>query len=193
MTTPPPAEPQTRGTIVHSLTAATRELWGEDGLNEVSQRLSAEARAATLGAEFTSLGWYPTRHLLEWNEAILHGPAAGDRSAFRHAVALSIRLGFGRVRRVFLSFATPTLLAERAVQLWRHDQTHGTLTVTTADASLGRSRVVLKDHPFTTTPVARLAIAEVFREVLSLSRAKNVVESHATAGEVLAIDLSWDA
>jgi hypothetical protein len=190
---PSPTAPLTKGTIVHSLIAATREIWGDDGVQDVSQRLSGEARAATLGPDFTPLGWYPTRHILEWNDAILAGPAGGDERAFRRAVARSIDLGFGRVRRVFLSFATPTLLAERATQLWKHDHTHGVLTLDSSATSTGRAQVALTDHPFTTTSVARIAIAEVFREVLSLSRAKNVVESHAMSGDALVITLSWDA
>jgi len=190
---PHSTEPLTKGTVIHALVAATREIWGEDGLRDVSERLSGETREATLGATFTSLGWHPTRQILEWNEALWGGPAAGDDQAFRHVVARSIELGFGRVRRVFLSFATPTLLAERATQLWKHDHTHGVLTLDSSAQAEGRAKVALAGHPFTTTPVSRIAIAEVFRDVLSLSRAKNVVESHAMSGDVLVISLSWDA
>jgi hypothetical protein len=174
----PPAEPLTRGIILHSMTAAIRELWG-DG-------------ASTTGPDFAPLRWYPTRYIVEWNEAMMDGPSRGNEQAFRRTVARSMDLSFGRVRRVFLSFATPTLLAERATRLWKHDHTHGLLTVDTSQQSDGRARVTLAGHPFVATARSRIAIAEALRHVLSLSRASNVRESHAMSGDALAIAFTWD-
>jgi hypothetical protein len=182
-----------RGTLLHSVAAGVLDVWGADGLRDVTSHLPDETRAATTGPMFTTLSWYPTRYVLDWDVAKMAGPARGDEDAFRRSVARSIDLGFGRIRRAFLSFATPVMLAERAAQLWRHDHTHGDLSIDASARRDGHSRVVLTGHPFTETPLARMAFAEVIRHILSLSRARNVRESHALTGEALVVDLTWDA
>lgn len=185
----------TRGTLLHSVAAGVLDVWGPEGLRDVTARLPEETRAATTGPAFTLLSWYPTRYVMDWDVAKMAGPARGDEAAFRRSVTRSIDLGFGRIRRALLSFATPVLIAERAAELWRHDHTHGLLSVDSAERSQGHARVTLTDHLFTTTPLARMAFAEVTRHVLSLSRARNVRESHDPSGDgdALVITLTWDA
>jgi hypothetical protein len=185
-------EPMTRGTVLHSSIEACRELWGEDGLRDALRRLPAEVREATTGADFTALRFYPTRYVNAWDEAKMAGPARGDEDEFRRSVARGMELGFGRVRRVFLSFATPMLLAQRAAELWRHDHTHGEVSVDSSMRDQGRARVTLVGHPFVETPLARLAFGEVVRHLLSMSRARNVRETHAHSGDSLVVALSWD-
>ena len=182
-----------RGTLLHSVAAAVREVWGEEGLREVIARLPEETRAATTGPAFTTLSWYPTRYVVDWDAAKMAGPARGDEESFRRSVMRGIDLGFGRIRRALLSFATPVIIAERAAELWRHDHTHGKLSVDSSRRNEGKARVLLTGHPFTETPVARMAFAEVMRHVLSLSRARNVRESHTLEGDVLVVALTWDA
>lgn len=194
---PASSESMTRGTILHSVATAVRDLWGDDGLRDATERLPDETRTATTGADFESLGFYPTRYILDWNVAVMDGPAGGDEREFRRTVARSIDLGFGRIRRVFLSFATPTLLAQRASELWRHDHTHGRLVLDPDESVPGRRRITLTGHPFVSNPLARMAFSEVLRRVLSLSRVRNVRETHslksATTGDSLVIVLTWDA
>jgi hypothetical protein len=193
---PDPAapEPMTRGTLLHSMTAGVLDVWGEDGLRDVISRLPEETRAVTTGPSFTTLSWYPTRYVLDWDVAKMAGPARGDEAAFRRSVTRTIDLGFGRIRRSLLSFATPTMMAERAAQLWRHDHTHGELSVDTSGRREGHAVATLRGHPFATTPLGRMAFAEVIRHVLSLSRARNVRESHAPGGgDALVVTLTWDA
>jgi hypothetical protein len=172
--------------------AGVRDLWGEDGLRDLEARLPDATREATRGPEFAPLRWYPTRYLVEWHAAMMDGPAGNDEAAFRRGVARSIDFGFGRVRRVLLSIATPMLLAERAAVLWRHENTHGVLAVDTSGRAEGKGRVTLTGHPFVRTPLSRKAFAEVLRHILSLSRAQNVRESHAATGEALVVALTWD-
>jgi hypothetical protein len=97
------------------------------------------------------------------------------------------------VRRAFLSFATPVLLAQRAAELWRHDHTHGQLVLDPDESIPGRRRVTLTEHPFVETPLSRTSFAEVMRYVLSLSRARNVRETHALSAGALVVDLTWNA
>jgi hypothetical protein len=184
-----PPEPMTKGTILHALVGAVRETWGEPGIRAIVDRLPPATAEATPG--LVPIVWYPTRYLLEWNAALMDGPAQGDENAFRRCVARSIDLGFGRVRRAFLVFATPKLLAKRAADLWRHDHTHGTLTRSERDLPPRTARFLLEDHLFVKAPVDRLAIAEVLRHVLSLSHANDVRETHAMQGNALAITLRW--
>jgi hypothetical protein len=178
---------------MHSVVAAVRDVWGEEGLRDVVSRLPAETREATTGPEFSPLSWYPTRYVVDWDVAKMDGPAHGDEAAFRRSVDRGTDLGFGRVRRAFLSFATPILLANKAAELWRHDHTHGALLIDASRRAEGRARLTLTDHPFVGTALSRLAFAEVMRYVLSLSRARNVRESHAMSGEGLVVALTWDA
>jgi hypothetical protein len=186
-----PGESLTKGTILHSLAAAVRDLWGDDGARALAAELPEETAAATTGAELVPIRWYPTRYLLDWNAAMMEGPARRDEEAFRRCVDRSMDLGFGRVRRAFLALATPTLLGKRAAQLWRHEHTHGSLAIVTEGLAPNTARVTLADHPFVTTAYSRVAIAEVMRHLLSLSRAHDVRETHAAHGDALVITLRW--
>jgi hypothetical protein len=189
---PASTEPMSRGTLLHSVAAGVREVWGEEGLRDVTSRLPEETRAATTGPAFTTLSWYPTRYVVDWDAAKMAGPARGDEEAFRRSVMRGTDLGFGRIRRALLSFATPVILAERAAELWRHDHTHGKLSVDSSRRREGHAVVTLTDHPFTETAVARMAFAEVMRHILSLSRARNVRESNALREGALVVELDWD-
>jgi hypothetical protein len=191
-TAPPSQESLSKGTILHSQILAIREIWGEDGLRDVVARLPEDTARATTGVDFGPLRWYPTRYLLEWGVALMDGPAQHDEEALRRAVARSVDLGFGRVRRAFLAFATPERLGQRATELWHHEHSCGELSIEQRIQGEGTARLELRDHPFLTTALSRVSVAEVFRHILSLSRARNVRESHAMLGDALVITLRWD-
>lgn len=180
-----------RGTILHSQRVSAQLQWGDEGVKAVLQRLSPETREATFGPAFTPLGWYPTRYIVEWVEAIHDVAARRDEQAVREWVDRAIDMSFGRVRRVFLRLATPTLLVQRAAELWRREHTHGVLTME-SDVPARIARITLRDHPFTTTFASRIATSEIFRHVLSLSKARNVRESHALHEGTLKVSLLWE-
>ena len=186
-----PGEPMSKGTIVHSLIAAVRDVWGEDGIQGALARLAPDVAEATMGADFVPLKWYPTRYVVAWNSAIYDGPAAGDEATFCRCVVRSIDFGFGRVRRAFLRIATPQLVAERATALWQREHTHGTLALE-PDLPAGLARVTLRGHPFVESAQGRAATAEVFRYVLSLSRAKDVRVTHGMEGDALVMGFRWE-
>jgi len=48
-----------------------------------SNSVPDETRMATTGADFESLGFHPTRYILDWNVAVMDGPAGGDEREFR--------------------------------------------------------------------------------------------------------------
>ena len=178
-----------RGTIVVSLGAAVRDVWGDEAWQRLVDGLPRETAIATTGVNLMSLTWYPTRYLQDYERAIFEGPAQRDEAAFRRYIDRRIDMGFGRVRRTFLRFATPERLATKAAELWRHDQTHGVLKVD--QFGDGLSRLSLRGHPYVTNPLSRLSTAEVMRHILSLSRYRDVRETHALVDEALVITLLW--
>jgi hypothetical protein len=178
-----------RGTIVVSIGPAVRDVWGDPSWEGVVDRLPHETVVATTGANLMSLTWYPTRYLLDYERAIFEGPARRDEDAFRRYVDKRIDMGFGRVRRTFLRFATPERLATKASELWRHDQTHGVLKVDAVEDGL--ARLSLRGHPYVPNPLSRMSTAEVMRYILSLSRYSDVRETHALVDDALVMTLLW--
>ena len=183
-------EPLTRGTVWLAFREGAARAWGEDGVREVERLVPPEDRPAE-GEPVEALAWVPTRWLVAWNQAAHDGPSRGEERAFHRYVAHTVDLSFGRVRRALLKIATPHLLAQRAADLWRHDHTTGTVTI----ARVGDHEIhgVLSDHPFTSTPVARGAITEALRHLLSLARAERVRAVHQVEGPGrLAIRFTWE-
>jgi hypothetical protein len=191
---PPPSrvgEPCARGTILVASRLAALKLWGKAGLDEIGARLSDDVRQATIEEIVVATQWLPERHVLEWTEAVWNGPARRRAPELRRWVDTRIDLGFGRVRVLLLKVITPAGLAERGASLWRHDHSTGIWRGATFE---GRGVITLSDHPYTTTEVGRLAIAEVFRYLVALVRGpRNVREEHAVdATGVLTVKLAWD-
>jgi hypothetical protein len=184
-----PTEPMSRGTIVVSIGPAVRDVWGEAQWQSVLDHLPRETAVATTGANLMSLTWYPTRYLQDYEHAIFEGPAKRDEDSFRRYIDRRIDMGFGRVRRSFLRFATPQRLVMKASELWRHDQTHGLLKVDSFDD--GISRLSLRGHPYVSNPLSRMSTAEVMRHILSLSRYRDVRETHALVEDALVMTLLW--
>jgi hypothetical protein len=188
--TPEIAEPCARGIILHSFRVSAVEIWGEDGLRAIAARLPEDTRARTLDEIVLPVAWLPERDVMRWHEVVFTGPARSDEVAFRRFMDRTMDHGFGRVRRLLLRFVTPHGLMQKAAALWRHDHTHGSLEIESRERSLTG---VLRDHPYSTTPISRLAIAEVFRYALEMSGVKNAREEHAPggAGDLL-VRLAWD-
>lgn len=178
-----------RGIVPHASHLATMQLWGVAGLNSVAALLPPDTRAATIDQPIEPLGWMPERHQMAWFEAVFQGPCKNDDVAYCAWVDRMMDLSFGRVRRMMLAAITPQGLIERAAELWRHDHSHGTLRVTTSSSG---AIATLHDHPFTRSATTRRAMAEVYRYAISLSRAKDVRETHLLdARGDLVVRLSW--
>lgn len=181
-----------RGTILMAFREAAMELWGEAGLRELGQRLPEAARVETLEISTVNLAWVPEAYVLAWYDAVWHGPCEKRRDAFRKFLNCMMDHGFGRVRKAFLSLAQPPTILNRAPGLWRHDHTHGELTVESLESESARVR--LSNHPYTATSLACLATAEIYRYCVTLCRAKNVTELHyREAGGSLVVRLRWQS
>jgi hypothetical protein len=121
---------------------------------------------------------------------VWNGPAGRQAQVFRDFVALTIDLGFGRVKKFFLSMATPAMLAERSERIWREEFSTGRLKGTMLSSTL--ATLLLIDHPFTESAVTRVVAAESFRRVVSYTVTTPVREVHTMTPEGLLIRLRWD-
>jgi len=165
-TTPPPnGEPHARGSVLHGFRAAVVDLWGEEGLRDLADRLPADVRAATFDAIVLPFEWVPVAHTIAWHEALAAGPARGDDRELARAVGRAIDLGFGRFKSAFFSGVTPERLVERAPELWRWQHTHGQLS---AHAETATGLVTLQGHPYVDHPVSRRVTAESFRHIVTI-------------------------
>jgi hypothetical protein len=127
--------------------------------------------------------------MLALADAVFAGPAGRSVGAYHAFVGNQVRLGFGRVRRMLLHLAPPELVLERAPELWRHDHSDGELVVAVEGK---HAHVEIVDHPHATTDVACLTAAEIFRCVLSLTRASQVTSTYRrTRPRCLEVQLGW--
>lgn len=185
-----PTEPSSRATHVVAFRAASLAMWGNDGWQAVIDRLPHDTcEALVQGGVVIAAGWVPERHMVKLAEVVFDGPARGNIDTYREFVHQVIALGFGRVRRVLVQLAHPHAVLRRAPELWRHDHTHGELTVQMDE----KSALVFVTHDvLTATQLSRATAAEMFRAVLTLTRARDVKQEHGLdAGGRLRVLLKW--
>jgi hypothetical protein len=188
-TSPPPSgEPFARGSVIHGFRAAALEIWGEDGLRDVADRLPVDARVATIDRTVLPIEWVLIRHVVAWHEALWDGPIRRDEQQLALLVARSIDLGFGRVKSAFFSGITADRLRDRAPELWRWQHTHGVLTV---EMEAARAIVTLRGHPYVENAASRRVTAESYRAILALAGAREVRAAWGTEDSSLVVHLSW--
>jgi hypothetical protein len=173
---PVPTEPVARRVIFAGFRAAATVVWGDEGLRAIRAQMTSEVREETLDPIVLSREMLPERYVMAWYEAVWAGPAQRQQAPFCTFLDRMMDHGFGRVRKVLLGFVSPAQLAVKAAELWRHDHDTGTLTTSTEGCV---TTVVLRDHVYTTTPLSRLAIAEIYRYAISLTRGtREPTETH---------------
>lgn len=183
-------EVRARGTILMAFREAAHDLWGEDGEREIGKRLPDVVRAETLDLAAVNLAWVPEAYVLSWYDALWHGPCDKQREVFARFLCRMMDNGFGRVRKAFLAFAKPAMILSKAPTFWRHDHSHGELTVEALEAD--SAKVKLSDHPYTRTSLGCLATAEIYRYCVTLCRAKHVTEIHyRDPSGALVVRLRW--
>ena len=168
---------------------ACEEMWGKRGLARVVELLPAAISEATAGLMPLD-EWIPEEFIIAWAQAVWEGPAERNEAVFRAYASLTIKHGFGRMKKLLLQRMEPAQIAPRAPGLWRGEHTTGSLDVELVGPYQMRAR--LQDHPYVETPLLRLAVAEAFRAVVALTRAANVVETHAPRGAPLLVNLRWE-
>jgi hypothetical protein len=165
-----------RGTILMAFHAAAEEIWGDAGVRAIGSLLSEEIRRETVDVSAVNLAWVPETYVLAWYEALWHGPCEQSSEMFVMFLDRMMDRGFGRVRKAFLGLAKPAMILNKAPGLWRHDHTHGVLTLERLEKD--SAKVKLADHAYTTTSLACLATAEIYRYCVELCQSKNVTEIH---------------
>lgn len=169
-----------------SLQAATLRSWGDEGLAESLRYLS---RGALNRSVMICEDWLPERYALEWLVAVWHGPAQCDYASYMAWLRCLAKLHVGRVRRPLLWLAGPRRLLAHTPTLWRREHSHGHLHV---DLQANAAVITLRDHPWTHAPLAYVALAELLRQALLLSRAERAeVAGLRTDSETLTITLHW--
>jgi len=182
-------EPVARGTILRAFRHAALDLWGRDGMRELVARLPEDARRETADPKvILDHRWFPERHVMAWYQAAWIGPASHRADQFRIFIDRMMDSGFGTIRSALLRLVTPSQLLTRAPALWRYDHSHGVLDVTLGERG---ATLRLYDHVYSSTPLSRLAVAEVYRYAVSLSRIRHVDEQHFEEGTALRVDLTW--
>jgi len=181
-------EPSCRAGQAAAFRSAALTLWGKLGWEEVLRAISSETREQLFEPPVSPVAWVPERLMMDLAEQVYEGPAARNDHGYRVFVRTMIEHGFGRIRRLFIRYATPELLLSRAPELWKHDHTHGELSVQIGD---GRATAVLRRHPHVATELARLTAAETFKSALSLTRAREVQMEHFHDEDALRVELGW--
>lgn len=182
------AVPRVRGSTLLGFIEAARRLDGP-GLALLRANLAPDLSQRLLGDLVLATSWSPESDLVDLCEAVLRGPMRGVPARYAEYLDRSVDLGWGRVQRALVGFATPKMLAERAARLWRREHSHGDLVAVVE----GRRAILrLRDHPYADTPFARALIAELLRHIVSLTRVGPVRQTHALQGpREVRIELEW--
>jgi len=167
---------------------ACQQMWGEAGYEAICHALPADVNDRTGGTRPLPEQIF-LDDLIAWHLTVWNGPAQRDEQIMTQHIRATVDQGFGRVKRFLISTSTPQMLAARVVSLWRDEYSTGRLEATSIEE---RSvHLALLDHAYLETPLMRYVIAEVFRYIVSLTRAKAVTVSHALRGDALVIVLRW--
>jgi hypothetical protein len=181
------------GSLVHrkslvGFRAACEQMWGQDGYAELCRSLPPDVSERTAGLRPLPK-WVPLEDLIAWHVAVWNGPASRDERVMTEHIHATVDQGFGRVKRFLLGMSTPYTLAPRVVSLWSDEYSTGRLSANFAeDKSV---QLTLSDHAYIDTALMRYVIAEVFRYVVSLTKAENVTAVHATRDASLVVILRW--
>jgi hypothetical protein len=182
-------EPCTRFFMVSAYRDATRVLWGEAGVTRLAAALLPSEATLLLSSQPPET-WIPTRQFELITQAGYYVLCERHTPTFHRWVDHVVELGFGRTRRLLLSLANPPMLLRRAAELWREDHTHGTLGY--VPLAVDAARLTLRDHPFVSSPVQRMAIAEGLRHAMSMTNVRSVTAEESTGpANALHVVLRW--
>lgn len=185
----PPASGLVRRRSLIGFRAACEQMWGMAGIETICRDVPADVRERTAGL-LPLPEWIPLEDLIAWHMAVWHGLAKRDEPTMTRHARLTVDQGFGRVKRFMISMLSPESLAARVVALWRDEYSNGQLE--TLSVSEGCVQLALTDHAYVEIPLMRYIIAEVYRYVLSMTRAGNVTGSHALQRGALVVTLRWE-
>ncbi len=165
-------------------------VWGDEGLNAIASALPDDTREELFRTGPTD-PWIAARHLIRWMYAAHHGPAGLRPAKTREYIDRVFDCGSGVILRSLLHMADPASLTARLPALWKKDNTHGELEAT-LDPDGKSASFRLTGTAYSDTPQTRGGMAENYRYAYSLTRAKNVTETHALEKPgTLAFRIRW--
>ena len=186
-----PDEPCARRTLFVAFRRAAEKLWGVDGFAEMASRLPEDTRRDVAEPIVIAEEWLPERHLVALHEVAWEGPCRRNTIEMNRYLHAVMDAGFGVIQRFMLTLATPAALFPRGRALWRRDHSHGELRSQLTGDRAGT--IVLRDHPYVDSALLRRSIAETFRYAGSLTRCREVRETHhVDDGGALVVKVSWD-
>ena len=169
--------------------AAVKELWGEDGYRSLREQLPPDARRQLCDDIVLPVGWYPEAHFERCCDIVWRRLAREDPDAYVSFIHRSVASGWSIVHRALLRLATPQRLARRAPERWRHDHTHGELTVELRE---GSGTIRIRGYPYPRDSVMHDGQAEAMRYILSHARVRDIVaKRHADAGDDFWVTYEW--
>lgn len=167
--------------------AACELMWGADGVRTVAEALPADVRERTHGLAPLS-EWLLVDDLIAWHVALRDGLGRDDAMFTRH-VHKTIDQGFGKVKRLLLSMATPHTLAPRAAALWRDEYSTGRLTAKSIDDRT--VTLTLSEHPYVHHALMGSVISEAYRYIVSMTAAKVVTAQTMVRNDELTVRMQW--
>ncbi len=181
--------PHARGTLVVGALTAVRDIWGQAGLGALREHLPTDARRAVCDEIVLPVSWYPETYFESCCEIVWHQLAREQDGPFFDFVHRSVDSGWTIVHRAVMRLATPRLLAGRAPALWRHDHTHGELSVDFRETS---GTVRIERYPYPRGSIMHHGQMEALRHILSHARVRDVrAKRHDEGGADFVATYEW--
>lgn len=189
----PSARPPQPNALVHKKSLigfrlACEQMWGASGYEAICKALPPDVGDRTAGMRPLP-EWVFLDDLIAWHMTVWNGPANRDEQIMMRHAHVTVDQGFGRVKRFLISMSTPHSLAMRVAALWRDEYSTGRLEATTIEERC--VQLTLSDHSYVEIPLMRNVISEVFRYIVSQTRAENVTVVHTVRDAALLVVLRW--
>lgn len=125
----------TRGSSLVGLASFIEERYGKDKLEELTKTFSPELQAALQDVKHAA--WYPRKHFVELNEAIVSLCKDEDeaREALEAAGRRICHIATNTFMRLLLKMLTPAQFAKKFPDFWQRDMRGGYCSADTKDLS----------------------------------------------------------
>ena len=178
-------QPEIRRSVLLAIRETARTQLDDPTRAAVGARLTGESLEIWEAMRPLTADWYEESISVRIIEA-LH--AVASQPAFVAFIEKLCDNGFGRLRRMFLSLATPIMLASRAPDFWAYD--HATGKMTTEEVE-GGVLVSITEHPYAESKACRSLMTEYVRHAFSLTRVKRVTASEDPERGKFGIVVQW--
>jgi uncharacterized protein (TIGR02265 family) len=168
-----------------------RDTYGEEGFQKVLAALEAQDRDVVMSKDQT-LPWYPARAFINLIRAVDKIYGKGDYALCREIGEFSANDSFTGIYRVFIQFANPRFIINRAALVWRMVYDTGNAEVSYVEDKV----ITFKIKDFDSPDKALCKEIEGYLETaIGLSGARNVQvsETHCrcSGGEYCEYEIRW--